>query len=70
MSEKLIQILNVCVAVFVLMYAAYVYTVTSSITLVTVVLLIAGLAPVLHMAWNYLKIKFNEYGKNHHYMKG
>lgn len=70
MSEKIIRILNVCIAVFVLMYAAYVYAITSSITLVTVILLIAGLAPVLHMSWNYLKIKLEEFEKKHHYMKG
>lgn len=70
MSEKIIRILNLCVAVFVLLYAGYVYAVTSSITLVTAVLLIAGLTPVLRMSWNYLKIKLEHYEKGHHYTKG
>lgn len=72
MRDKIIPILNVCVALFVLLYAGYVYKITSSISLVTIVLLIAGLAPVLHMSWNYVRIKFDEYRKehSHHYIKG
>ena len=72
MMNKLIQILNVCIALFVILYAAHIYAITADISLVTVVLLIAGLAPVLHTAWNYIQIKIEEYRKTHsqHYMKG
>ena len=48
MMNKLIQILNVCIAFFVILYAAHIYTITADISLVTVVLLIAGLAPHSH----------------------
>lgn len=72
MMNKTISIINVCIALFVILYAAHIYTITASISLVTVVLLIAGLAPVLHMSWNYIRIKIEEYrkGHSHHYMKG
>lgn len=60
MRDKIVAILNVCTALFVILYAAYIYRVTSSISLVTAVILIAGLAPVLHMAWNYIRIKTDE----------
>lgn len=72
MTNKLISIINVCIAFFVVLYAAHIYTITADISLVTVVLLIAGLAPVLHMAWNYIRIKFEEYrsGHSHRWMKG
>ena len=43
----------------------YVYQVTQDISLVTVVLLIAGLAPAIHTAWNYVKIKMEEYENTH-----
>ena len=61
MMNKIISILNVCIALFVILYAAHVYTITADISLVTVVLLAAGLAPVLHMSWNYIRIKGEEY---------
>lgn len=67
MRNKLIPIVNFCLAFFVIMYAAHVYTVTRSITLVTIVLLIAGLAPVLHTSWNYIRIKYREYRREHSY---
>ena len=72
MMNKIISIINVCIALFVILYAAHIYAVTASISLVTVVLLIAGLAPVLHMSWNYIRIKIEEYrGRHYHrYMKG
>lgn len=72
MMNKIISIINVCIALFVILYAAHIYTITASISLVTVVLLIVGLAPVLHMSWNYIRIKIEEYrkGHSHHYMKG
>ena len=72
MMNKIISILNVCIALFVILYAAHVYTITADISLVTVVLLVAGLAPVLHMSWNYIRIKGEEYRKthSHRYMKG
>ena len=72
MMNKLIQILNVCIALFVIFYAAHIYAITADISLVTVVLLIAGLAPVLHTAWNYIRIKIEEYREehSHRYMKG
>ena len=72
MMNKIISIINVCIALFVILYAAHIYTITASISLVTVVLLIAGLAPVLHMSWNYIRIKIEEYrkGHSHHYIKG
>ncbi|HIZ66859.1 MAG TPA: intracellular septation protein [Candidatus Blautia pullicola] len=75
MRNKIIPFVNFCLAFFVILYAAHVYTVTQSITLVTVVLLIAGLAPVLHTSWNYIRIKYREYRQehshhNHNYMKG
>ena len=55
----------------VIMYTGYIYQMTQSISLVTIVILLAGLAPVLHMAWTYLKIKFDEYQdiRYIHYMK-
>ena len=72
MMNKIISIINVCIALFVILYAAHIYAVTASISLVTVVLLIAGLAPVLHTAWNYIRIKIEEYREehSHRYMKG
>lgn len=72
MMNKLIPILNVCIAFFVILYAAHIYKITSDISLVSVVLLIAGLAPVLHTAWYYIRIKIKEYrkGRFHRYMKG
>ena len=75
MRNKIIPFVNFCLAFFFILYAAHVYTVTQSITLVTVVLLIAGLAPVLHTSWNYIRIKYREYRQehshhNHNYMKG
>ena len=42
MMNKIISILNVCIALFVILYAAHVYTITADISLVTVVLLVAG----------------------------
>lgn len=71
MRDKIIPILNVCTALFVILYAAYIFNLTRSISLVTIVFLIAGLTPVLHMAWNYLKIKAEAYEKRHfhRYMK-
>lgn len=57
MKDTVIRILNVCTALFVLLYAAYIYSTTASLTLAAVVILIAGLAPALHMAWNYFVIK-------------
>ena len=65
MRDKIIPILNICIMLFVLLYAAYIYSITASINLVTVVLLVAGLAPVLHMSWNYIKIKFDHYEERH-----
>lgn len=71
MRDKIIPILNVCVALFVLLYSTYIYKITGNISLVTVVLLIAGLAPVLHMTWNYIKIKFEHHENlHHHYYSG
>ena len=61
MKDKFIPILSVCTALFAIFYAGYVYQVTQSISLVTIVLLIAGLAPAIHTAWNYVKIKLEEY---------
>ena len=68
MRDKIIPIFNVSIA---LMYTGYIYQMTQSISLVTIVILLAGLAPVLHMAWTYLKIKFDEYQdiRYIHYMK-
>ena len=59
MMNKLIQILNVCIAFFVILYAAHIYTITADISLVTV-------------AWNYIRIKLEEYREehSHRYMKG
>ena len=57
MREKIISILKVSISLFVIMYTVYIYRMTRSISLVTLVILLAGLAPVLHMAWTYLKIK-------------
>lgn len=61
MREKLIPILKVSISLFVIMYTVYIYRMTRSISLVTLVILLAGLAPVLHMAWTYLKIKIDDY---------
>lgn len=61
MREKLIPILKVCISLFVIMYTGFIYQMTQSISLVTLVILLAGLAPVLHMAWTYLKIKIDDY---------
>ena len=51
MRDKIIPIFNVSIALFVIMYTGYIYQMTQSISLVTIVILLAGLAPVLHMAW-------------------
>ena len=59
--EKLIPILKVSISLFVIMYTGFIYQMTQSISLVTLVILLAGLAPVLHMAWTYLKIKIDDY---------
>ena len=71
MREKLIPILKVSIAFFVVLYTIFIYQVTQSISLVTLFILLAGLAPVLHMAWTYLQIKFDEYQdvRYMHYMK-
>ena len=71
MREKLIPILKVSISLFVIMYTGFIYQMTQSISLVTLVILLAGLAPVLRMAWTYLKIKFDEYQdiRYIHYMK-
>ena len=71
MREKLIPILKVSIAFFVVLYTILIYQVTQSISLVTLFILLAGLAPVLHMAWTYLQIKFDEYQdvRYMHYMK-
>lgn len=61
MREKLIPILKVSISLFVIMYTGFIYQMTQSISLVTLVILLAGLAPVLHMAWTYLKIKIDDY---------
>lgn len=61
MREKIISILKVSISLFVIMYTVYIYRMTQSISLVTLVILLAGLAPVLHMAWTYLKIKIDDY---------
>lgn len=61
MREKIISILKVSISLFVIMYTFYIYRMTRSISLVTLVILLAGLAPVLHMAWTYLKIKIDDY---------
>lgn len=61
MREKIISILKVSISLFVIMYTVYIYRMTRSISLVTLVILLAGLAPVLHMAWTYLKIKIDDY---------
>lgn len=61
MREKNISILKVSISLFVIMYTVYIYRMTRSISLVTLVILLAGLAPVLHMAWTYLKIKIDDY---------
>lgn len=61
MREKLISILKVSISLFVIMYTGFIYQMTQSISLVTLVILLAGLAPVLHMAWTYLKIKIDDY---------
>ena len=61
MREKLIPILKVSISLFVIMYTGCIYQMTQSISLVTLVILLAGLAPVLHMAWTYLKIKIDDY---------
>lgn len=65
MKDKFIPILSVCTALFAILYAGYVYQVTQSISLVTIVLLIAGLAPAIHTAWNYMRIKLEEYEVTH-----
>lgn len=72
MKDKLIPILNLCVAFFVILYACFVYKSTYDISLVTIVLLVACLAPVLHLAWNYIRIRFGEYEEqhSHHYYRG
>lgn len=61
MRKKLIPILKVSISLFVIMYTGFIYQMTQSISLVTLVILLAGLAPVLHMAWTYLKIKIDDY---------
>lgn len=61
MRKKIISILKVSISLFVIMYTFYIYRMTRSISLVTLVILLAGLAPVLHMAWTYLKIKIDDY---------
>ena len=61
MREKLIPILKVSISLFVIMYTGFIYQMTQSISLVTLGILLAGLAPVLHMAWTYLKIKIDDY---------
>lgn len=61
MREEIISILKVSISLFVIMYTFYIYRMTRSISLVTLVILLAGLAPVLHMAWTYLKIKIDDY---------
>lgn len=61
MREKLIPILKVSISLFVIMYTGFIYQMTQSISMVTLVILLAGLAPVLHMAWTYLKIKIDDY---------
>ena len=61
MREKLIPILKVSISLFVIMYTGFIYQMTQSISLVTLVILLSGLAPVLHMAWTYLKIKIDDY---------
>lgn len=61
MREKLIPILKVSISLFVIMYTGFIYQMTQSISLVTLVILLAGFAPVLHMAWTYLKIKIDDY---------
>lgn len=61
MREKIISILKVSISLFVIMYTVYIYRMTQSISLVTLAILLAGLAPVLHMAWTYLKIKIDDY---------
>lgn len=61
MREKLIPILKVSISLFVIMYTGFIYQMTQSISLVTLVILLAGLAPVLRMAWTYLKIKIDDY---------
>lgn len=72
MKDKLIPILHLCVAFFVVLYAGFVYKSTYNISLVTLILLIACLAPALHLAWNYIRIKFDEYEEQHsrHYHRG
>lgn len=65
MKDKFIPILSVCTALFTILYAGYVYQITQDISLVTIFLLIAGLAPVIHTAWNYVKIKLEEYERRH-----
>lgn len=72
MRDKLIPILNLCVSFFLILYAAFIYKTTYDITLVTIVLLAACLVPVLHVVWNYVKIKFEEYEEqhSHHYHRG
>lgn len=71
MRDKIIPIFNVSIALFVIMYTGYIYQMTQSISFVTIVILLAGLTPVLHMAWTYLKIKFDEFQdiRYIHYMK-
>lgn len=61
MREKLIPILKVSISLFVIMYTGFIYQMTQSISLVTLVILLAGLAPVLHITWTYLKIKIDDY---------
>ena len=61
MREKVISILKVSISLFVIMYTVYIYRMTQSISLVTLFILLAGLSPVLHMAWTYLKIKIDDY---------
>ena len=72
MRDKLIPILNLCVSFFLILYAAFIYKTTYDITLVTIVLLATCLVPVLHVVWNYVKIKFEEYEEqhSHHYHRG
>ena len=59
-------------SIFCSAYAGFVYKSTYDISLVTIVLLVACLAPVLHLAWNYIRIRFGEYEEQHfhHYYRG
>lgn len=65
MKDKFIPILSVCTALFTILYAGYIYQITQNISLVTVFLLIAGLTPVMNVAWNYVKIKLEKYERTH-----